>query len=135
MAVEFVIAAPAFLLLLLLVAAGGDWVSSAGQVGAAVSDAARAASLARDQTTAGTDATTAADYDLSGLCAGTDPPPQVTPLGSDGLPTADFATATDVQVTVRCTVRLQAFNVIGLPMSATFTRTAVAPLDPFMRRS
>lgn len=135
MAVEFVIVVPGFLVLLLLVAAGGDWVSSAGQVAAAVSDAARAASLARSGDAARTAATKAADYDLSGMCASSDPPPTVTPIASDGLPTTDFATATDVRVTVSCTVNLQAFEVIGFLAATTFIRTAVAPLDPFVQRS
>jgi Flp pilus assembly protein TadG len=131
MAVEFVVAVPGFLILLLLVAAGGDWVSSSGQVGAAASDAARAASLARDQNDANTAASNAAAYDLRGACTGGDPATSVTPLPL-GTP---FATATAVQVTVNCTVKLQAFKVIGFPATTTFTRTAVAPLDVFVQRS
>ena len=130
MAVEFVIAVPGFLVLLLLVAAGGNWVSSSGQVGAAASDAVRAASLARNVQEAGDVATTAARDDLGGVCAGGGPQTHLTPIGS-----TDFATATDVQVTVSCTVNLQAFRVIGFPVSTTFSRTAVAPLDPFVQRS
>lgn len=131
MAVEFVVAVPGFLILLLLIAAGGDWVSSSGQVGAAASDAARAASLARDETDANTAASTAARYDLRGACTGGDPATTVTPLP----PGASFATATAVQVTVDCTVKLQAFQVIGFPVTSTFTRSAVAPLDLFVQRS
>lgn len=131
MAVEFVVAVPGFLILLLLVAAGGDWVSSSGQVGAAASDAARAASLARDAAGATTAATSAAAYDLRGACTAGDPATTVTPLPS-GTP---FATATAVQVTVDCTVKLQAFEVIGFPVTTTFTRTAVAPLDLFVQRT
>jgi Flp pilus assembly protein TadG len=131
MAVEFVVAVPGFLILLLLVAAGGDWVSSSGQVGAAASDAARAASLARDQNDANTAASNAAAYDLRGACTGGDPTTSVTPLPL-GTP---FATATAVQITVNCTVKLQAFKVIGFPATTTFTRTAVAPLDVFVQRS
>lgn len=132
MAVEFVIAVPGFLILMLLVAAGGDWVSSSGQVGAAASDAARAASLARTGRDANTAAGDAADADLQGACAGGAPVTTVTPLPS---PPADFATAADVQVTVTCTVNLQAFKVIGFPVTTTFIRTAVAPLDQFVQRS
>jgi Flp pilus assembly protein TadG len=132
MAVEFVVAVPGFLILLLLVAAGGDWVSSSGQVGAAASDAARAASVARSGAEASTAASTAANYDLRGACTGGAPVTKVTPLP---LGTASFATAQDVQVTVQCTVNLQAFKVVGFPVTTTFTRTAVAPLDAFVQRS
>ena len=132
MAVEFVVAAPGFLLLLLLIAAGGDWVSSSGQVGAAASDAARAASVARSGTEAAAAAIGAAKYDLRGACTGGAPVTTVTPLPSGP---ASFATAQDVQVTVQCTVNLQAFKVVGFPVTTTFTRTAVAPLDPFVQRS
>jgi Flp pilus assembly protein TadG len=132
MAVEFVVAVPGFLVLMLLVAAGGDWVSSSGQVGAAASDAARAASLARTGNDANTAASDAANYDLKGACTGGAPVTKVTPLP---LGTASFATAQDVQVTVQCTVNLQAFKVIGFPVTTTFTRIAVAPLDPFVQRS
>lgn len=132
MAVEFVIAVPGFLVLLLLVAAGGDWVSSAGQVGAAASDAARAASLARSPVDALNDATTAADYDLRGACEGGAPKtPVLTPIPAG----ADFGNATAIQVTVSCTVNLQAFSIIGFNSNTTFTRSAVAPLDQFVQRS
>lgn len=132
MAVEFVIAVPGFLILMLLVAAGGDWVSSSGQVGAAASDAARAASLARSGTEADTVASNAANADLRGACTGGDPLTTVTPLPAGA---AGFGAAQDVRVTVQCTVNLQAFKVIGFPVTTTFTRTAVAPLDPFVQRS
>lgn len=133
MAVEFVIVVPAFLLLLLLVAAGGDWVSAAGQVGAAASDAARAASLARNWSDATSVARSAAGEDLTGTC--TDGGPQTTPVPLPSTAAADFGNATGIQVTVTCTVNLQAFSVVGLPVTATFTRSAVAPLDQFVQRS
>ena len=47
MAVEFVVAAPALVLLLLLVSAGGQWLNLTGKVGSAARDAVRAASVAR----------------------------------------------------------------------------------------
>jgi Flp pilus assembly protein TadG len=133
MAVEFVVAVPGFLILLLLIAAGGDWVSSAGQIGAAASDAARAATLARSVTEADTVADKAASADLGGVCSGGAPVTTVTPLP---LGTA-FGTPqnTGVQVTVQCKVNLQAFKVVGFPVTTTFTRTAVDPLDPFVQRS
>ena len=79
MAVEFVIAVPGFLLLLLLVAAGGNWVSSAGQVGAAASDAVRAASLARTIQDANAAANQAASYDLGDACTAGGPTAQAWP--------------------------------------------------------
>lgn len=133
MAVEFVIVVPAFLFLLLLVAAGGDWVSAAGQVGAAASDAARAASLARTWSDAKSVAVSAAAEDLRGTCA--DGGPQTTPVPLPSTPATGFGNAASIQVTVTCTVNLQAFSAIGLPAAATFTRSAVAPLDQFVQRS
>ncbi len=50
MAVEFVIAGPALVLLLLLVSAGGQWLNLSGDVGAAARDSVRAASFARSTT-------------------------------------------------------------------------------------
>jgi Flp pilus assembly protein TadG len=133
MAVEFVVAVPGFLILLLLVAAGGDWVSSSGQIGAAASDAARAASLARSGAEANTLADKAADADLGGVCSGGVPVTTVTPLPAGAV----FGSPqnTDVQVTVKCTGNLQAFKVIGFPVTTTFSRVAVDPLDPFVQRS
>jgi Flp pilus assembly protein TadG len=131
MAVEFVIVVPAFLLLLLLVAAGGDWVSASGQIGGAASDAARAASLARNWQDAKSVALRAATEDLQGTCANGGP--QTTPVA---LPaTAGFGNATGIQVTVTCTVDLSAIARLGIPAAATFSRTAVAPLDQFVQRS
>src|SRR5579875_580181 len=79
---------------------------------------------------AASDASAAADDDLKGVCVGGAPRTTPAPIGS-----TDFARAADVQVTVSCTVNLQAFKVIGFPVTTTFTSTAVAPLDPFVQRS
>lgn len=132
MAVEFVVAAPAFVLLLLLISAGGQWVSATGQVGGAARDAVRAASVARSPADAVAQAQLAASQDLAGLCAGT-PTVTVTPLAGDQA--APFATAQDVQVTVACQVGLAAFQLAGFPVSQSFSAVAVAPLDSFVCRS
>jgi Flp pilus assembly protein TadG len=131
MAVEFVVAAPAFALLLLLISAGGQWVSATGQVGGAARDAARAASLARSPADAAMQAQTAASHDLAGLCAS----PSVTVAPKAGGQPSSFATAQDVRVTVECTVGLAAFQLVGFPASQTFSAVAVAPLDSFVCRS
>ena len=135
MAVEFVIAAPALVLLLLLVSAGGQWLNLTGDVSAAARNSVRAASIARDFGTAQTDAQTAAADDLTGVCAGGAPSTTVqlfqggAPVGPD-----DFPTAQDVEVTVRCTASLKVFRAIGFPLNHQFTDTAAAPLDPFVDR-
>ena len=67
MAVEFVVAAPALVLLLLLVAAGGQWLSATGDVGSASRDAVRAASLARTFADAQANAQSAATSYYRGL--------------------------------------------------------------------
>ncbi len=70
MAVEFVVAAPAFVLLLLLVAAGGQWVSASGEVGAAARDAVRQATLEVSYADVQPAAQVAAQGDLNNLCPG-----------------------------------------------------------------
>jgi Flp pilus assembly protein TadG len=130
MAVEFVIAVPAFLLLLLLVAGGGNWVSDSGQVGGAARDAARAASVARNGADAIQAADTAAKSDLGGLCAGGN-----LTVNVKFPPTGDFATADDVNVTVQCSVNLQVFSIVGLDAPQPFGGQSIAPLDPFVDRT
>ena len=135
MAVEFVVAAPALVLLLLLVSAGGQWLNLTGDVGSAARDAVRAASVARTFAEAQANAQTAARSDLAGVCGGGAPAATVT-LFQDGAPVgpADFPTAQDIEVTVSCVASLEVFHVIGFPVSQTFGDTAAAPLDPFEDR-
>jgi Flp pilus assembly protein TadG len=117
MAVEFVVAAPAFIILLLLVGAGGQWVSASGEVGAAARDAVRQASL--EVNYAGGAQTSVA------LLAN----------GRQVAASAWAGGAQVVEVRVSCTVRLRAFAVIGIPASETFTDMAAAPLDQFTQRT
>jgi Flp pilus assembly protein TadG len=135
MAVEFVVAAPALVLLLLLVAAGGQWLNLTGKVGSATRDAVRSASLARTFADAQANAQTAAQSDLAGVCSGGAPATKVQ-LFTNGAPVGagDFAVAQDIEVTVSCVANLAAFHVIGFPVSQTFGDTAAAPLDPFVDR-
>ena len=134
MAVEFVVAAPALVLLLLLVSAGGQWLNLTGDVGSATRDAVRAASLARDFTAAQDDAQLAARADLGDRCGAG--PTVTVRLFQGGTPVgpAGFAQARDIEVTVSCVAGLAAFHVIGFPVSQTFGDTAAAPLDPFEDR-
>jgi Flp pilus assembly protein TadG len=140
MAVEFVVAAPALVLLLLLVSAGGQWLNLTGDVGSAARDAVRAASLARTFADAQTDAQDAAQADLGAVCSGA-PVTQVqlfadgSPVGAADFSTAQGITAQQIQVTVSCVASLGVFHVVGFPVSQTFADTAVAPLDPFEDRT
>jgi Flp pilus assembly protein TadG len=135
MAVEFVIAAPALVLLLLLVSAGGQWLNLTGDVSAAARDAVRAASLARTFTDAQAQAQAQAAQDLTGVCAGGGPAANVQLIqGGAHVGPGDFGTAQQVQVTVSCVASLGVFRTIGFPVSQTFTDTAAAPLDPFVDR-
>jgi Flp pilus assembly protein TadG len=135
MAVEFVVAAPALVLLLLLVSAGGQWLSATGDVGSAARDAVRAASVARTFTEAQDNAQTAAQSDLGARCSSGAPATKVQ-LFSDGAPVGpgNFAVAQQIQVTVSCVASLAVFRVIGFPVSQTFADSATAPLDPFEDR-
>jgi Flp pilus assembly protein TadG len=135
MAVEFVVAAPLLVFLLLLVAAGGQWLSATGDVGSAARDAVRAASVARTFADAEANARTAATADLGARCsAGVQvPQPQLFSNGV-GVGPGAFATAQQIQVTVRCTANLSVFHLVGFPVSQTFADSATAPLDPFEDR-
>ena len=135
MAVEFVVAAPALVLLLLLVSAGGQWLNLTGKVGSAARDAVRGASLARTFADAQANAQSAAQSDLAGVCGGGAPTTKVQ-LFENGAPVGagNFAVAQNIEVTVSCVANLAAFGVIGFPVSQTFGDPAVAPLDPFEDR-
>jgi Flp pilus assembly protein TadG len=135
MAVEFVIAGPALVVLLLLVSAGGQWLDLTGDVSAAARDSVRAASFARQYNEASADAQAAAQADLNGVCIGNLPKAAVS-LYQGGVPVGDgdFAAAQDVEVTVSCQASLKIFGLVHFPVSETFTDTAAAPLDPFVDR-
>lgn len=137
MAVEFVVAAPAFVLLLLLVGAGGQWVSAAGEVDSAARDAVRQVSLQVNYANVQSTAQTAAQGDLNNLCPGAAKVLPVTLLaGGQPVGPGDWASGAQVvQVTVSCNVSLKAFTAIGIPASETFTAVASAPLDQFAERT
>ena len=135
MAVEFVVAAPALVLLLLLVSAGGQWLNLTGKVGSATRDAVRAASVARTYADAQANAQSAAQSDMGAVCTGGGPAVTIQ-LFQDGgqVGAGAFATAQQIQVTVSCVASLAVFHVIGFPVSQTFSDSATAPLDPFVDR-
>jgi Flp pilus assembly protein TadG len=135
MAVEFVVAVPAFALLLVLVSAGGQWLNLTGDVGSAARDAAREASIALSYQQAQENAQAAAQADLGNTCTGA--PKATVKMFRSGVQVfgdASFATAQDLEVTVTCQASLSAFGDVGIPVSPTFGDTAAAPLDPFVDR-
>jgi Flp pilus assembly protein TadG len=135
MAVEFVVAVPAFALLLVLVSAGGQWLNLTGDVGSAARDAAREASIALSYQQAKDNAQAAAQADLGHTCTGV--PKATVEMFQNGVQVfgdASFATAQDLEVTVTCQANLSAFGDVGIPVSPTFGDTAAAPLDPFVDR-
>jgi len=137
MAVEFVVAAPALIVLLLLIGAGGQVVSASGEVGEAARDAARQASLEINYADVQPGAQAAAQADLNNLCPGgakVAPPELLT--DNQQVPAAGWISgAQAVRVSVSCKVDLRAFTIIGIPASKTVTATATAPLDPFSPRT
>jgi Flp pilus assembly protein TadG len=135
MAVEFVVAAPAFALLLLLVSAGGQWISASGKVGAAARDAVRQAAIEVDYANVQQAAQTVAQGDLNGLCPNAATVSVRLLAGGQPVGPGDFAGAQVIQVTVSCTVDLSVFKVVGFPAHQTFTDVAAAPLDPFSERN
>jgi len=136
MAVEFVVAAPAFIILLLLVGAGGQWVSASGEVGAAARDAVRQASLEVNYADVPSAAQSAAQADLNNLCpGGARTSVELLANGKQVAGSAWASGAQVVEVKVSCNVSLKAFAVIGIPASETFTDLAAAPLDQFTQRT
>jgi len=123
MAVEFVIAAPAFALLLLLVAAGGQWVSAAGEVGGA----ARQATLEVNYADVQQAVQSVAQGDLNNLCPGAAQTSVKLMAGGQEVGPAAWADGAQVvEVTVSCNVNLKAFTVIGIPASQTFSDIAAS---------
>jgi Flp pilus assembly protein TadG len=136
MAVEFVVAAPAFIVLLLLIGAGGEWVSASGEVGAAARDAARQASLQVSYAGLQQAVQAAAQADLNNLCPGAaKASPQLLANGQPVGAGEWVNGAQVIEVTVSCNVNLRAFTAIGIPASQTFTDVAAAPLDQFAERT
>jgi Flp pilus assembly protein TadG len=136
MAIEFVVAAPAFVFLLLLIAVGGEWVSASGAVGSAARDAVRAASLDVSYADVAGTAQSVAQGDLNNLCPGTAKATPKLMAGGQEVGPADWAAGAQlVEVTVSCNVNLGVFSVLGIPASETFTDVAAAPLDQFSERT
>ena len=129
--VEAVIGVPVFLLLLGLLIVGGRVAIAHQVVQSAASDAARAASIARTQTAARTDATSAAQQSLANQrldCLTT-----TVTLGTTGF-TTTVGTPAQVRATVACDLNLSNLGIPGLPASLAITETMFSPLDTYRGR-
>jgi Flp pilus assembly protein TadG len=131
LSLEAMILLPALILVLLLIVAFGRIQSSANAVDSAARNAARAASLERDGSSARTAGTTVAQDFLAGQglhCTAT----------SIDITTAGFSAAlgqaATTTATVTCTVPLSDLAVPGLPGSKTMTSRFTSPIDSYRAR-
>lgn len=123
MSIEIVLLTPVLMAFTLLIVAGGRFIAVQGQIDAAARDAARAASVQRDGSSAGQAAldTWAATRPDTATCA--------TPAVDDG----GFRPGGSVTVRVSCQVSYAGLGLIGLPGSADVTSSGVAPIDLYRR--
>lgn len=122
MAVEVVILIPMLLMVVMLIVAFGRYVSAEGVTEAAAREAARAASLERDVTSARAAAAAAASSSLpANLSCG---PATVT---------GAFVAGGIITVDLTCQVSWQNLGFIGLGGSVAVSGSSSAPLDQFRR--
>jgi Flp pilus assembly protein TadG len=131
MTVELAVITPGLIALLLLVGAGGRVVEVQGHIDGAARDAARAASLAQSAQQASEFAQQAALGDLGqgSWCTNGSVQAQVS-----GFPAGIIQGPQNVTVTVRCSVDMSPFRLLGFGQTMTFTGAAIAPLDIFTCR-
>ncbi|GAB2711515.1 TadE/TadG family type IV pilus assembly protein [Kitasatospora kifunensis] len=131
LSLEAAILYPVLLLALLLIVAAGRSHLAGNTVDDAAREAARAASLERDATTARNSGTQVArqtlqDQDLKCVSLSVDVP-------TNGFAAA-LGTPASVTVTVRCTVDLSDLTIPGVPGTTTVTGTFTSPIDPYRGR-
>ena len=121
---ELVLVTPVVLLLLLLVVCAGRLAEARADVDRAARDAARAASIARDPSSAEDAGTSAASATLESggiSCRSLDVSVDV----------SRFTTGGTVATTVSCTVDLADLAELRVPGTRTLTATFVEPIDTF----
>jgi Flp pilus assembly protein TadG len=127
---ELAIVTPALLLILLLIIAAGRISSAHGQTEGAARDAARAASLDRDEVTGRADAQAAAAASLSEQrlsCADLN----VTVSGDYGT---EVGTSAAITATVSCRVSLADLALLPIPGQKTVSATYTSALDTYRAR-
>ena len=124
MAVEIVILAPIMLAFMMLVVAAGRLVAVKGDLEAASRDAARAASLERDSSSADSRAAAIVGASLDS---------QTTQCRGTSLGGSNFVAGGFVRVSLNCQVSYNGLGLIGLPGSVTVKATSTAPIDTYRR--
>ena len=128
---ELVIVIPATLLLISAIIMAGRLALAHQAIQAVAYDAARAASVARDQATATSAAANVASFSLAsnGLsCISTN-----TTVNTSGFGSAAGQNAT-VTANVTCNVRLGDLSLPGVPGSVTLKADASSPIDTYRER-
>ncbi|SPT53628.1 Flp pilus assembly protein TadG [Actinomyces bovis] len=117
--VEMIVIAPMLIVIIMLAVAGGRYVSAEGAAQAAARDAARAASLQRNEVAArsAANASLAASQSAALRCTG---------LTSTG----GFRPGGTVRVSVTCRVELADLGIGFLPGTAEISSNATALIDP-----
>ncbi|MFG2047752.1 TadE/TadG family type IV pilus assembly protein [Micromonospora sp. NPDC048935] len=143
--IEVAVLAPAFIALMVLAGVVGRTAVAAETIDAAAHDAARAASISRDSTTARTAALKAVQDQLNwhGLACANDPNPELTgsvggqPSSFDDAFSSPVGADATVTVTVTCLVSLQdiALDILpGMPGEKQVSATFTSPLDRYRGR-
>jgi Flp pilus assembly protein TadG len=132
---ELVIVLPILVAFLFLLVLAGRLTDARSDVVGAANDAARAASLQRNETDAQEQAQAAAADTVAGErlnCTGEGPTVEVATVmsGSETAP-APFGRGADVRVTVTCQVDTRDLTFIGVGTTVTLTEVAWEPIDPY----
>jgi Flp pilus assembly protein TadG len=122
--VEMVLLTPLLMLFLLLIVAAGRLVQGRLEVDSAAQQAARAASLARDPSTAAADATATAESALASQHITCNPLSVAPDL-------SDFTPGGEVTVQVSCTVSLAGLDELHIGGAETLTSTFASPIDVY----
>ena len=130
-AIETVVLVPAFLLFVLLIVYGGRLAVAKQAVGAAASEAARSASIARAVGQAQRDGAAGAAASLRSqdlACVA-----QQVLLDTTGFAAA-VGTPAKVTATVTCVVEMSDLALPGVPGTRTITATMTSPIDTYRER-
>ncbi|PZG41613.1 hypothetical protein C1I98_21015 [Spongiactinospora gelatinilytica] len=128
MSAEAVLLAPVLLLFLLFLAGAGRLVEAQGEVNGAARDAARAASVQRDDAAAQTAATEAVTAALEGQCSG--PNADLEIRRDEGQGEGQARPPGEVRAEVTCELDL---SFLGFGAAKTMTGVAVVPLERYRR--